>query len=470
MKTAHRIAKNTLSLFVSGLMAPAIAMVAVIYLARVLGPGDFGAVNFAIALTTYFTIFTDMGLGLYGTRELSRDRENLCEYLGDMLGLRVFLSAVSFSLLLLFVLMLNKPHEIKMLVVVFGLGLFPSAFLLEWAYQGIERMEYIGISRILMKAIFAALVVLFVRKHEQLILVPWFQLVVTITITAIFFFIFVRKFGAPRFRLNVREWGGMLKGALPLGISVVLIQVITNLGTVMLGFMKDDEQVGYFNAAYKIIFPVVMAAASYFDAIFPVLSNYCQTSLEKLEKIQKYTARIMVSVAVPCAVGGMLTAGPIVRLFYGPAYEPAVAVFRVLACVAAVICINMIYARGLWACNQQGVYLKIVLVQAALNLAVNLALIPRWGVVGAALGTLSAELLGLTLYGRAFKRIINVRFVPFLGRPLLAALVMAFYLVSLRQMDVYVLLIGGALVYGIFLFFAKGITREDLAGVRGMFF
>jgi len=466
MNTTQRIIKNTMSLFTSGFISPLIATVVVVYLARVMGPGDFGAVNFAIALVAYFTLFTDMGLSFYGARETARDRSHIRDFMGSVISLRIVLTAVSFVFLLLFVYLLDKPFEIKLLIILFGLGLFPSAFLVEWAYQGMERMEYIGLSRILMRIIYVVLVICFVKRHDQLYLVPCFYVAGVVIVDVAFFLLFVKMYGAPKINFNISVWRKMLRAAVPMGVSVILVQVIYNIDTVMLGFIRGEEAVGYYNAAYKLVFPFILAIGAYFDSIYPVTSRYFKTSLEKLRKIQSHSARFMVTLALPCAIGGIVIAPSIITLFYGQQYARSAIVFQILIVMVAVICVNTLYARGLWSCNKQGAYLKIVLGQACTCVVLNLILIPRMGLTGAAVSKLIAEMVGFFFYYREFNKIVKVPLVPYLGRPMLAALLMGLFLVLVQQYHISILFVGGALVYAGSLFLTKGITKEDIVSFR----
>ncbi len=108
MNTAQRIVKNTFSLLFSSIFAQFISFFVVVYLARILGPGDFGKISFAITITIYFTLIINLGLPLLGTREIARDREKINDYLNNILTMRLCLAALSFGLLLLMTFFLNK--------------------------------------------------------------------------------------------------------------------------------------------------------------------------------------------------------------------------------------------------------------------------------------------------------------------------------------------------------------------------
>jgi len=468
MNTTQRIVKNTTSLFFSGVFTRLLNSIIVVYLARVMGPGDFGKINFAVAIVAYFTMFANLGMPLLGAREIARDRENINYYLSNILTLRLCISILSFALLLLITFLLNKPFEIKYLIILYGLGLIPSALLLDWAFQGVEKMEYVGGGNILTAIIYVVLVLLFVKSPEELLLIPCFQVTGYIIAAGLIFSIFLRGFGRPQFKFDFISWRNILRQALPIGISIIMIQIIYNIDTVMLGFMRSNEEIGYYNAAYKIILLIILVGSTYFDAIYPVISNYYKTSLDSLKRLQDYTAKLMVTMAFPFALGGTILAKPIMNLLYGPKYNEGIIAFQILIWAAALIYVNMIYARGMWACNKQNEYVKIVITQAIVNIGLNFFLIPPLGTEGAAISTVCAEFLGFFFYYREFNKVVSIPIHNYIIRPLLASIVMALFLKLGVNMNIFLLIFGGMFIYTISLYLMKGITREDLMLVQSI--
>lgn len=469
MNIAQRIVKNTFSLLFSGIISQAIGFVVIVHLARVLDPGNFGKISFALAIITYFSLITNLGLPLLGTREIARDKKKINEYLGNILTMRLCLAFLSFGLLLLVTYFLNKPLEIKYLIILYGLGLIPSALLLDWVFQGLEKMEYIGLGRILSGIIYAVLVFYFIKGQKQLLLIPCIVVISNLLVTGFLFFIFIKNFGKLKLKFNIIFWKNLVHLVLPLGISIIMIQIIHNIDMVMLGFMRTDIEVGYYSAAYKIILVLISIGAFYFDAIFPILSNYYKTSLDLLKKLQSYTAKLMVSIAIPLGIGGTILARPIMNLLYGPKYSEGIIVFQILIWVMALIYINSIYARGMWACNKQKEFLKIVIAQAVVNILLNFILIPKFGIIGAAASTVSAELLGFFFYYREFNKTVSVPIHHYIVRPLLASIIMALFLqwgLNVLNLNVFLLIFAGSIIYFVFLFLMRGISNEEIELVR----
>jgi len=469
MNTAQRIAKNSFSLLFSGMVAQLLGFLAIVYLARVLGPGDFGKLNFAMAIVTYFILIANLGLPLLGTRQIARDRENIDSNLANILTMRLFLAAQSFGLLFLIVYFLNKPPEIKYLIILYGLGIIPSALLLDWAFQGVERMEYIGAGRILGSIIYVGLTLGFVKGQQQLLLVPCFQISANLLVAVLLIFIFVYYFGKPRFRYKFSSLKGLLTAALPIGLSILMIQVVHYIDTLMLGFMKSTEQVGHYSAAYKIIMILLTAVWCYQDAVFPVISNYYKTSTDSLKKIQSYSTKIMLTLTLPLAIGGTILAKPIMNLIYGGQYGPGVIALQILIWTVAIGSLHGIYVRGLIACDRQNRRLIIAIVHAFIVIALNFVFIPLFGLIGAAIVTVSAEFLVIFLSYREFSKIVSVPFHGYILRPLFASTIMVLFLywgLNWLNFNLFLSIFGGGMIYFISLYLMRGITSEDIRVIQ----
>jgi O-antigen/teichoic acid export membrane protein len=472
MNTPQRIIKNTLSLLCSGVISQIFGFVAVIYLARVLGPDSFGKINFAMAFLAFLSLLANLGMPLWGTKEIAADQSKTSSITAKIVSLRVVLSVAGFIVLIGISLLLHKSSDINALLLLYGLGLFPMALCLDWVFQGIEKMEIIGIGRIVAALANIGLILLLVRGPQQLLWIPVINALAGLLGAILLLIVFQRQKGGFALRFDRQACRMIIRQSLPLGISMILIQIIYYLDTILLGFMRSKAEVGLYNAAYKIVLFAIMTGAFYFDAIFPVLANYYKTSHSAIQKLLSYSARLVAGLAIPMGIAGTLLARPALQLFYGSRYEEGTVALQILIWVAVLIYFNMIYARAMWACNQQKAYVKIVAGQALLNVVLNVACIPWLGIAGAAISKVAAEFLGLFFYYREFSRIIRVPFQPYLGRPLLASLPMILFLLAGQfvALNIFILAAGGLIIYCVSLYLCRGVTRQDALFLRDTFF
>jgi O-antigen/teichoic acid export membrane protein len=351
----------------------------------------------------------------------------------------------------------------------YGIGLFFSALTIDWVFQGIEKMEYIGLGRILSALTFFSLVIIFIKSQKQLLYVPCFQVTGILLAALALMAIFIKTYGKLRFKFDVNLSRKILKQALPLGISIILIQIIYSIDIVMLGFMKSDVEVGYYNAAYKIILPLISVGSIYFDSVFPVISNYYEFSWDSLKKLQSYNAKLMTIAALPLGITGTMLAAPIINTLYDTNYQNSAIAFQILIWAAALIYLNMIYARGMWACNKQDKYLKIVLGQAIINIVLNFLLIPPFGIIGAASSTVAAEFIGFFFYRYEFNKIVQVPIHRYILKPGLASLLILLFLSFTKHLNLIIAAGGAVFVYFLTLFCIKGISKDDIKSIANVF-
>lgn len=473
MNTAQRILKNFLSLLSAGIVTSLLSFVAIIYLARVLGPGDFGKINFAIAIVVYLTLIANLGLPLLGTREIARKREKIRDYLGSIVTLRLCLALFGFGLLLLMAFLLNKPLEIKYLIILYGLGIIPSALTPDWAFQGVEKMEYIGIGHILASGIYLGLVLWFVKSSKQLLLVPCFQVVGNLLAAGLLLSILVKNFGKPKFRFNLIFWRSLIRQSIPIGFTLIMIRIYYGVDTIMLGFMKSDKDVGYYNAAYKIIMLLFLVIGAYCSAIYPVISNYYKTSLNSLKQLLEITTKLMISALLPLAIGGTIIAKSIMRLLYGAGYDNGIVALQILLWVLAIMSINVAQAWGLLGCDRQKQFLMGAVAITLSNIILNFMLIPPFGLIGAAIATVSAEGIACVIYRIQFQKIIKIPFAKPVLKSLFASSIMGLFLywgLNNLNLNVFVLIFGGMFIYTMFFYLTKGITKEEVDMIKSVIF
>lgn len=475
MRTSQRIFKNTVVLLISSFLAQLLNFLVIVYLARVLAPEGFGKISFAMAFVSYFSLLSDLGLTLLGTRTVARERDRVNEYLGLILSMRLVLAIVSYGLLSLTVVLLEHQQQTRYLIFLYGFGIVANALLLDWAYQGVEEMEYISVGRVLSAGLYVSLVFFFIRGARAILYLPCIQVAANLVSALLFLYVFIKRHGKPKLENLVKRWKPLFFEALPLGVTLIMGKLISNSGMVLLGFLRSDAEVGYYSASYKIILPLIRVGSIFFNAVFPVISKYYITSHKSLQRLQSISARLITIIAIPMVISGILLARPIMIVFYGDTYIEGVVAFKLLIWVVALTYVNSIYGRGMMACNRQKEFMKIVLVQAAVNIGMNCVLVPFFGIIGAAISNISAEFLGFFFYYRGFNKVVRLPIHDKLLRPLIASAPMAAlilyinYIELAEDISLMISVASGFVVYILTLMLIKGITKNDLRLVAGIF-
>ena len=472
MNTLQKIAKNAFSLLVSNIIAQILGFLATIYLARLLGPSDFGKLNFAIAFVLYFSLISTLGLPILGIRMIANDISGINKYSGDILSLRVCLSILSVLLIILISHFLKVSWDAKYLIVLFGIGLIPQALSLDWSFQGAESMGFAGLSNILKSTIYLLLVFFFVKSAAHLLLIPLFLLIGGIIASIFLISVFIYKFGSIRWSYDINLWLKLAKESLTIGFALMVTQIFFNIDILMLAFFKSESAVGFYTSAYKIVLFLSMIRTAYAQAIFPAASRYYKSSLYLWKTLLQLSSKLMITLTFPVAIGGTILANRIMTSVYGTAYDQGVTAFQILIWNVALISVNIGYVRGLLSCGKENRYAYVVTIASVFNLISNIILIPCFGLVGAAVSTVITQLVVFIGVYREFGKIIKIEFAQYLYKPLCASIVMSSFLLwgTIKiDLDPFLLIFGGSIIYFFALLIFKGVTSTELVLIRDLF-
>jgi O-antigen/teichoic acid export membrane protein len=239
----------------------------------------------------------------------------------------------------------------------------------------------------------------------------------------------------------------LLPRAGALVLSALLGIVIYNADFIFLRVFHGAAEVGYYNAAYTLVTFFLNVGTAYSLSLLPSLTRL-RTVRQEQHRLYDTAMAHVFAASLPIALGGALLAGPIVALLFGPVYAPASWPFQVLIWCIPLCLLRDVPLMALQAAGREGSILRITGVAALLNLGLNAALIPRWGITGAAVSTLVTEgmrmLVALSFVAQeGFRLTWLARF----WRPLLAAGAMTGALLLLGQANLMVSIAVGGAVY-----------------------
>jgi O-antigen/teichoic acid export membrane protein len=384
--------KNVVRLATGDLLAKATSFFAFVYLARILGVTGFGVLEFAGSVLAYVLLIADGGLEMWGTREAAQAAD-IPALAGRVLPLRILLATFSFLILLAVLPLFPGYPYLRTVLLIYGLSVFAAATNLKWIFTGQQKMTGVARGLVIGQAMFAVLVVVFVHKSGALLWVPVFRLLSDSASAVYFAQWYRREYGHAGLKLTFRDAAAVIKPAFTIGASLGMGLLNYNFDSVLLGFLRGPKVVGWYNAAYKVQLVGISVALSYFAGLFPVLSKTYAGNREEFRHVVRGTVELWLGCVVPLVVAGTFLADPIVRVLYGPAYAASAEPFRILVWSAAFVVLRWVYMDSLRATGHQGLDLRCAITSAALNVGLNIVLIPRFGMIGAASATVFADLV-----------------------------------------------------------------------------
>lgn len=462
MSTTKKIAKNFSWLLAGNTTSGLLNFLAVIYVARVLGAAGFGLWQFAMAFLAYLVLLVDSGLSMYGMREIAQARHRAGGIALNLFAIRFLIASVVYLISAAMLFLLPVPLNLRLVFLAVFLLVFYRALNADWVFQGLEKMEFISLAKLCFASGSLLFIFLLVKAPGDLIRVPLIQAVCGILAsTAFVFFLFQRLVKAARTELLVRAWPGYMLAAIPLGASIIMIQIYNNLDTIMLGFMSRVEIVGYYNAAYQIFYVFIGLFYIWLSTAMPVMNRRVASDKAGAERFIAKYARLTMMAFVPLVVFVFIAARPIVVQTFGGTYAPAAAALRILIWNLITVIVGSIYGvLILIPAGRFKEYFIAVLSGAVVNVALNFLLIPAYSFYGAAAATLIAEATAVTITIIYARRIIPLSLIGHLGKALAVSAPAAglFYLIVwLRRPLAVVWPFAGRLI-GLFRFLWRGFA------------
>jgi len=461
---ARRLIGNIASLGGGEILSRALAFLALAYLARVLEPEGLGVISFAAAFTVYMSIAIRAGYMDIGAREVARRPDAAAAIASSAILVRLAIAAGLWVLLCGIAVLLERPWEVKLVLVIAGLSFFTLALDTSWVFKGLERNRPVAITMLLSQILYCGLVFFAVHGPSDVYLVPLAQFVgefaAAVALVALLF-------SGARLDWTLREGFALLKQAgSPIALRALRL-VLFAFDVILLGFVRSEREVGLYTAPYRICFLLLAIGTAIGASYLPVISRAAVAGAERVSRVGERALHLCVALAAPVAVGAMIVAEPLVGTLFGAEYLEGVTAFRIVLAGASVAFLFGILHNVLVACDRLRYEVGITAVAAALNIGLNVALVPGYGIVGAAVASTIPDFT-LFVGGLAAVRAcgIRMRLSP-LVRPLLAAGAMGAVVAALgpnRSLALYVAV--GAIVYPLALALLGGIP-EDLRSYLG---
>lgn len=455
-------------LTISGFIFPLITFP---YVSRVLLPTGTGKVAFAASIVSYFSMVGMLGIPTYGIRACAKvrdDRDKLSKTVQEIMVINSIAMGLSLLVYIIAIILVPRMARDRVLFMINIATLFFNLIGCEWLYKALEQYSYITIRSIILKLI--SLFLMFLMVHQKSDYVIYGAITILASVGSNFFnFINLRQF------LNLKWYSNMnlsqhIKPIFSFFMMTIATTVYTNLDSVMLGFMKGDEAVGYYNAAVKIKTILVSLVTSMGAVLLPRLSFYIKE--ERNREFRELTIRslqFVCFISIPLWFYFTIYAKEGIYFLSGEAYTGSILPMQIMMPTLFLIGIsNLLGIQILVPLDREEDVLRSVFGGAVVNLVINAVFIPSFGVSGAAFGTLVAELF-VTSYQiivlRDFlKKIVdNIKLYKNIVSTLLATIFVLsaniFFISNISSL--FLVLVISAIIFGVAYILVGLLIREE---------
>lgn len=368
------------------------------YLSRVLGPGGVGEFSYTYAIAAYFVMFATLGMSNYGVRTIAavasdpeRRSKTFCSVFASQLAIAVpvFLVYLVYALVM--------PQGGVFIALLWAMYVFSGVVNISWLFFGMEDFAKATIINIATKALELVGIFTLIHSAQDVYLYCGIH-----SLALLLGFVLLMPFARQYVSFSRPTWAEVKVHFLPnlkLFIPVIAISLYTTLNSILLGVMSTMEQTGYFDYSEKMAKMPLAVITALGTVMLPRMSGlFASGRREEGLALLDTSMWFMLAGGLAVAFGIAGIAPEFVPVFFGPGYEPCVPVMVVLAWVVPLICAtNVIGAQYLLPMYRDNHYTISVCIGAVANIALCLALISRLGALGAAIGTVAAELVVLAV-------------------------------------------------------------------------
>lgn len=361
-----------------------------IFVARYLGPDQYGLMNYVVSFVTLFTVFATFGTTEIIIRELSKKKISKEVILGSAFFVRLCLSFGSYIAIGTYLFFSNESAETSILILIYATSILFSNFdVIRFYFTSIIENEYVVKSEIFRTVIGAIIkVILLICKA------PLYAFVIALTfdfalLASGYLVSYRKKVGSVRlWSVDNKFVKKLMSTSFPLLISSAAMVVYQRIDQVMIAKMLDNESVGYFSTAASFIGIVTFIPTIMVQTISPMLVGYWEKERGRYEKESQRMMNVTTWITIIMCIVLALLSYPIIRYTYGIEYIEAVPVFRILVFKAVGVALIMTGGQLIVIENiHKWAFIRNIL-SCVVCVICNYYLIPMWGIIGSAWATI----------------------------------------------------------------------------------
>ncbi len=381
---------NTGWMFFEKIFRILLAFTVTTLLARYLGPSDYGLFNYVLSFTGLFTILSSFGLENILIRELVKNPEKSHTLLGTGFRLRIYGAFLSILLTLITAILIDEPLSTLILIAIISSGtIFQSMMVVEQYFQARVEAKKNVIAQSSSFFLMSFLKIILILLNQPLIMIVFAQVSEFIFLSFGYFIIYKKSgYGFHHWAFDLQTAKIMFKDSWPLMLSGLVISVYMKIDQVMIKNMMTAADVGYYAAAVKLseawYFIPMTISASLFPAIVNAKSQSEELYLNRIQKLYDLLAAIAICIAIPTTIFSDL----IIKIIFGVKFMPASTVLTIYIWAGVGTFLGVASSQYLISENLTKLSFYRTLIGMIVNVLLNIYLIPKYGINGAAFATL----------------------------------------------------------------------------------
>lgn len=368
------------------------------YISRILGVNNIGVCNFVDSIINYFILFSMMGIGTIGIREIAKCKENK-EQRNQIFSSLFILNTISttIALIILFILIYTIPklYIHKELMYIGALKLISNYLLIDWLYRGLEEFRYVTIRTIIVKSLYVIAIFIFIHQADDY-KIYYLASCLMITVNAIFNGSYAKKFIKLSIsKINIKAF---ISPFLILGSYTILTSMYTSFNVAYLGFVTNETEVGYYTTATKLYSILLALFTAFTGVLLPRMSSLLsENRLNEFKELLQKSINILFTFSIPLIIISTIMAPEIIQIIAGKGYEGAIIPMRIVMPLMLIIGYEQIMViQTLMPLRKDKAILCNSILGAITGILMNILLVSSYKSIGSSIVWITSELVVLS--------------------------------------------------------------------------
>ena len=390
--------KNTFAHISFGLTSQVMLFLFTMYVARVIGPLEYGKFSFSLTYALFFLILIEFGTNVYAAREVGAHPDTISPFF--LVPVKIFFAIFGYAILFLS-LYIPQVCQFRPYITVLGLGMVGASFLQYSVavFQGFGLLRYGSFLLFFQKVLYIStgLLLLSFSKGALSLSISY---TIGMIISAILGLFWLSKRSSLKdlvYRVSIRE----LIKFLPFVFVRFFSEIYFRIDILMIQLFIGTKMVGLYSLPYKIIEALLLFVNSFVFSLFPKLSYSAEADIREFARALDSAMKLIAVWGALILVLGFLLGRRFFLIFFGIHYVESIGPFYVLLIALFFMQLNSLLTHALLSLKKERFYATIIFATSILNFLLNLWFIPHYKIMGAGITTLVSELFlfGFTYIG-----------------------------------------------------------------------
>lgn len=404
-KLATPVVLNILWLSLDKVFKLVVGLVVGIWVARYLGPGQWGELNYVLAFVTITGTVAKLGMDGFLVKEILENPSQKNEILGTSFFMRLLVIPILFGSVLIYFNILNLSSNYYWLLVFLSFNLFITPFdLIDLDFQSRLQSKLTVVAKNIAYVLGALLRVYLLINNKSLI---WFAAAMGFEAALSYIFLTIlyqRNNNIFHWSISFKLARKLLTTGWPFTLASLAVILYMRLDQVMLGSMVNETQLGFFSSAIKISDVFLFLPTAVSSSYLPSLIEAKKISWELFIKKNQFFINWMMRISLVLAVLVTIFSNLIIQHLFGTEYMPASGILIIHIWSLIPIFLGVATSHYLVIENLQKFGLYRTLIGLIFNVLLNLYLIPRYAAFGAALATTISQCMAAVFSMALFKQ------------------------------------------------------------------